>query len=90
MNKVWIGTNWKMTKTIAEGISYINELKQLANELTPNIELFIIPSYTALVDLKRKQKTQELSLVPKTCTGKTLEHIQVKSLLKCWLRLVST
>jgi L-erythrulose 1-phosphate isomerase len=54
MNKIWVGTNWKMTKTIAEGISYIKELKEAAAELTSNIELFIIPSYTALVDIKKE------------------------------------
>ena len=30
MNKLWVGTNWKMTKTIAEGISYTKELKEIA------------------------------------------------------------
>ncbi|WP_449537547.1 triose-phosphate isomerase [Ferdinandcohnia sp. Marseille-Q9671] len=54
MSKIWIGTNWKMTKTIAEGISYTSELKEIANELTPDIELFIIPSHTALIEIKKE------------------------------------
>lgn len=62
MSKVWIGTNWKMTKTIAEGISYTKELKQLALELTSNIELFIIPSYTALVDIKKVTADSRIKL----------------------------
>ncbi|UAL48026.1 triose-phosphate isomerase [Sutcliffiella horikoshii] len=54
MNKIYVGTNWKMTKTITEGITYTKELKKVAEELTSNIELFIIPSYTALVDIKKE------------------------------------
>jgi L-erythrulose 1-phosphate isomerase len=52
MKKIWIGTNWKMTKTIAEGISYTKELKRISRNLSSNIELFIIPSHTALLPIK--------------------------------------
>lgn len=62
MSKVWIGTNWKMTKTIAEGLSYTKELKQIANQLSSNIELFIIPSYTALVDIKKAVADSRIKL----------------------------
>jgi L-erythrulose 1-phosphate isomerase len=62
MNKIWVGTNWKMTKTIAEGISYTKELKQVANKLTSNIELFIIPSFTALIDIKKEVAETSIKL----------------------------
>ncbi|MCF6410748.1 triose-phosphate isomerase [Pseudalkalibacillus salsuginis] len=62
MSKIWVGTNWKMTKTIGEGISYTKELKQVANELTSNIELFIIPSFTALVDIKKEVAETRIKL----------------------------
>lgn len=62
MRKIWVGTNWKMTKTIAEGISYTKELKQIASELTSNIELFIIPSHTALVDIKKEVADSKIKL----------------------------
>ncbi|KHD85269.1 triose-phosphate isomerase [Bacillus ginsengihumi] len=52
MDKIWIGTNWKMTKTLAEGLSYSTKLKSISKEISPNIELFIIPSYTALLPIK--------------------------------------
>jgi len=52
MNDVWIGTNWKMTKTIKEGIAYTKELTKMANIIKPEIKLFIIPSHTALVSIK--------------------------------------
>lgn len=52
MTKIWIGTNWKMTKTIAEGLAYTEELIRLSQSLTSKIELFIIPSHTALVPIQ--------------------------------------
>ncbi|WP_197482177.1 triose-phosphate isomerase [Oceanobacillus sp. Castelsardo] len=52
-NKIWVGTNWKMTKTIREGLSYTEELISIAENISSNIELFIIPSYTALVPIKK-------------------------------------
>lgn len=52
MKRIWIGTNWKMTKTIEEGISYTKELKRISEMISDNIELFIIPPYTSLVTIK--------------------------------------
>ncbi|WP_040203673.1 triose-phosphate isomerase [Neobacillus jeddahensis] len=52
MKKLWIGTNWKMTKTIAEGIAFTTRLKQISETLPSAIQLFIIPSHTALVPIK--------------------------------------
>ena len=52
MNKIWIGTNWKMTKTIAEGIDFTKGLRQISEAINSNLQLFIIPSYTSLVPIK--------------------------------------
>ena len=52
MNKIWIGTNWKMTKTIAEGLAFTQALKKISEAISSNLQLFIIPSHTALVPLK--------------------------------------
>jgi L-erythrulose 1-phosphate isomerase len=52
MNKIWIGTNWKMTKTIAEGIDFTKRLRQISEAITSNLQLFIIPSHTSLVPIK--------------------------------------
>jgi L-erythrulose 1-phosphate isomerase len=62
MKKIWIGTNWKMTKTIAEGRSYTEELIQFSEDLTPNIELFIIPSHTALVPIQELTSNSRVHL----------------------------
>lgn len=62
MKKIWIGTNWKMTKTIAEGKTYTEELIQFSEQLTPHIELFIIPSHTALVPIKELTSNSRVHL----------------------------
>jgi triosephosphate isomerase len=62
MNKIWVGTNWKMTKTIAEGVSYTKELKRISEGLSSNIELFIIPSHTALVPIKELTSGSKIQL----------------------------
>jgi len=52
VGKLWIGTNWKMHKTLAEGQAYCSELMRVAENLPPDIELFVIPPHTHLHALK--------------------------------------
>jgi L-erythrulose 1-phosphate isomerase len=52
MKKIWIGTNWKMTKTIEEGIQFTKGLREISEAVTSNLQLFIIPSHTSLVPIK--------------------------------------
>ncbi len=48
-DKLYFGTNTKMTKTIADTESFLKELVQLTGDLpAESIELFVIPSYTTL------------------------------------------
>lgn len=48
-NKVYLGTNTKMYKSIAETVSYLQSLEEMAQGLPWEVlELFVIPSYTAL------------------------------------------
>jgi triosephosphate isomerase len=46
--KLHIGTNLKMYKTIRETVAYLTELQRLTVELSDQLVLFVIPSYTAL------------------------------------------
>lgn len=92
MNKIWIGTNWKMTKTIVEGISYTRELKEVAKNLDPSIQLFIIPSYTALVDIKQEVSDSGIKLGAQNMhwedTGAYTGEISPKMLSEIGLDLV--
>ncbi|MBP3040908.1 triose-phosphate isomerase [Bacillaceae bacterium Marseille-Q3522] len=54
MDKIYIGTNWKMHKTIAEGREYCKSLKELIKDRDKRMQLFIIPPYTSLVPLKEE------------------------------------
>lgn len=60
--QVWIGTNWKMNKSLAEGMAYSRELMEIAKTLHPGIELFIIPPYTALYPLKEQLASSQIRL----------------------------
>ncbi|MDR4945066.1 triose-phosphate isomerase [Neobacillus cucumis] len=52
MNKVYIGTNWKMHKSIQEGREYCRKLQEIAQGIDSRMQLFIIPPYTALTTLR--------------------------------------
>lgn len=54
MNKIYVGTNWKMHKSIAEGMEYCKKLKEISVSLNKRIQLFIIPPYTALSSLREE------------------------------------
>ncbi len=46
--KLHIGTNLKMYKTIKETVSYLTDLERLIRDISDDLSLFVIPSYTAL------------------------------------------
>ncbi|MEH7416643.1 triose-phosphate isomerase [Neobacillus drentensis] len=52
MKKIFIGTNWKMHKTIKEGQEYCRELNRIARDKDERMQLFIIPPYTSLTTLR--------------------------------------
>jgi L-erythrulose 1-phosphate isomerase len=62
MNKIWIGTNWKMNKSLKEGISYSKELMKIVEELNEDMEVFIIPSHTSLWPVKEIIGSSRLKL----------------------------
>ena len=42
----WVGTSWKMTKTLAEARAFVDELS--AHQLPENVQPFVLPPHTAL------------------------------------------
>lgn len=49
LNKLYIGTNTKMFKTIKDTQNYLSSLQKLTADISrEDIELFVIPSYTSL------------------------------------------
>jgi triosephosphate isomerase len=62
MKKIWIGTNWKMTKTLSEGLTYTEQLLAVSEEIRSEIQLFIIPSFTSLLPIKQAIKGSRILL----------------------------
>lgn len=50
MTRLWIGTSWKMTKTLAEAAAYVEEL--LALPVPPGVQPFLLPPHTALAAVR--------------------------------------
>jgi triosephosphate isomerase len=50
MEQVWIGTSWKMNKTLAEARAFADGL--LDAQVDPRIQPFVIPPFTAVREVK--------------------------------------
>ena len=44
----WIGTSWKMHKTLAEALAFARTLAAADADRDPRIQRFVIPSFTAV------------------------------------------
>jgi triosephosphate isomerase len=49
---LWIGTSWKMNKTLAEAESFVDEL--LAFEIPSGVQPFVLPPHTALARVRER------------------------------------
>ena len=49
---IWVGTSWKMNKTLAEGLAFAGQLAAYASEIDPRIQPFVIPSFTTVRQVK--------------------------------------
>ena len=50
--QVWIGTSWKMHKTLAEARAFANKLAGADGDRDPSIQRFVIPPFTAVREVK--------------------------------------
>ncbi|MFW2543725.1 triose-phosphate isomerase [Primorskyibacter sp. 2E107] len=53
---IWIGTSWKMNKTLAEGEIFAKALAAADASRDPRIQRFVVPSFTAVREVKRLLK----------------------------------
>ena len=49
---VWVGTSWKMNKTLAEAATFVEEL--LAFPIPSGIQVFLLPPHTALASIRSR------------------------------------
>ena len=51
---IWVGTSWKMNKTLAEALAFADGLKAADAGRHPKIQRFIIPPFTAVREVKAR------------------------------------
>jgi triosephosphate isomerase len=49
---LWIGTSWKMNKTLAEGLAFARVLVEADNTSDPRIQRFVVPPFTCVREVK--------------------------------------
>jgi len=52
-SQFWIGTSWKMNKTLAEADAFARALAAADGDRDPAIQRFVIPPFTAVREVKR-------------------------------------
>lgn len=52
MSKFWVGTSWKMNKTLAEARVFANALKDADGSRSADIQRFVIPPFTSVREVK--------------------------------------
>ena len=53
-DKYWIGTGWKMNKTLSESLAYADRLAPAVQQLDKRIQLFVIPPFTSIRQVKQR------------------------------------
>src|SRR5579871_1770054 len=51
--KIWVGTSWKMNKTLPEALDFARALAAADAARDPRIQRFVIPPFTAVREVKR-------------------------------------
>jgi triosephosphate isomerase len=51
---IWIGTSWKMNKTLAEAVAFATTLEASEAAADPRIQRFVIPPFTAVREVKAR------------------------------------
>lgn len=49
----WIGTSWKMNKTLAEGLAFAEALRQAVGTVDDRLQPFVIPPFTLVREVKK-------------------------------------
>lgn len=62
MRKRWVGTSWKMNKTLAEALAYAEALKSFVPECHSGIQPFIIPPFTLVREVKKALASTEVKV----------------------------
>lgn len=53
MTRIWVGTNWKMHKTLAESLAFADAFAGFLPQVDARIQPFVIPPFTAVREVKK-------------------------------------
>jgi triosephosphate isomerase len=88
----WIGTSWKMNKTLAEALAFARALEAFAPQVDPRIQPFVIPPFTAVREVKRALSATRVKVGAQTMhwadAGAWTGEISPLMLVDCGLDLV--
>lgn len=59
MKQYWIGTSWKMNKTLAESLDFCEELQLHSEKIPVSIQPFVIPPFTSVREVTRQIQQQK-------------------------------
>lgn len=59
MKQYWIGTSWKMNKTLAESLGFCEELQLHSEKIPVSIQPFVIPPFTSVWEVTRQIQQQK-------------------------------
>jgi triosephosphate isomerase len=54
MEELWVGTSWKMNKTLAEALAFADGLAADEPNRDPRVQRFVIPPFTAVREVKAR------------------------------------
>lgn len=90
--QVWIGTSWKMNKTLAEAIAFADGLGAAEDGRDPRVQRFVIPPFTAVREVKARLAGTSVKVGAQTMhwadKGAWTGEISAPMLVDCGLDIV--
>ena len=90
--KYWIGTSWKMNKTLAEALTFAARLAKADDGRDLRIQRFVIPPFTAVREVRRKLEGTSVKVGAQNMhwadAGAWTGEISAPMLTECGLEIV--
>ncbi len=58
----WVGTSWKMNKTLAEATAFADAIASADTARDPRVQRFVIPPFTAVREVKQRLSTTSVKV----------------------------
>ena len=88
----WVGTSWKMNKTLPEALAFAEALAAFMPDCSPDLQPFVIPPFTAARDVKRALASTRVKVGAQNMhwadAGAWTGEISAPMLVDCGLDLV--